>query len=68
MPRSYMHSRLFVAVSLVIALSVVLPWVGVVAANAGPTVERHRQTAVVARSDSPEGTPTLDHGRVIDAD
>lgn len=52
-----------------IALSVVLPWVGVVAANGGPTVERHRETAVVTRPEPFEASrPTLDAGRVIDAD
>jgi len=51
-----------------IALSVVLPWFGVVAANAGPTVDRHRRTAVVARTEPIEGTTALERGRIIDAD
>lgn len=49
-----------------IALSVVLPWVGVVAANAGPTVERRRRTAVLT---TPLPTrPALEPGRVIEPD
>jgi hypothetical protein len=51
-----------------IALSVVLPWFGVVAANAGPTVERDRRTAVVTRAEPLDGTAALEAGRVIDAD
>src|SRR4051794_528285 len=31
-----------------IAGSIALPWLGVVAANAGPTIERRRSSAVVA--------------------
>lgn len=51
-----------------IALSVVLPWFGVVAANAGPSVERSRPTAVVTRLEPLKGAPALESGRIIDAD
>jgi hypothetical protein len=51
-----------------ILLSVALPWFGVVAANAGPTVDRRRPTAVVpAPLDAPV-VLALEPGRVIDAD
>lgn len=51
-----------------IVLSVALPWFGVVAANAGPTVERKRPAAVVpTRLDAP-GQLAIEPGRVIEAD
>lgn len=51
-----------------IVLSVALPWFGVVAANAGPTVERKTASAVVpAPLDAPV-LLALEPGRVIDAD
>ena len=50
--------------------AVVLPWCGVVMANAGPTLQKHRKTSVVARSASePVAVPVriaLDQSRVID--
>ncbi|MCW2584522.1 MAG: hypothetical protein JWN55_38 [Frankiales bacterium] len=42
-----------------------LPWMGVVAANAGPTVERHRPMATVDRPEAPVRI-ALDPGRTID--
>ncbi len=55
-----------------IALSIVLPWFGVVAANAGPAIDRRRVEAV-EREDLtalPAGSPTpssyADGHRVID--
>jgi hypothetical protein len=51
-----------------ILLSVALPWFGVVAANAGPTVERSRPTGLVpAPLDAPV-VLAIEPGRVIDAD
>jgi hypothetical protein len=49
---------------------IVLPWFGVVAANAGPTVERRRGNAIVARAVpvEPVQHAALDAGRVIDAE
>ena len=51
-----------------IAGSIVLPWFGVVAANAGPTVERSRRTAAVPVPLEPIALVALEPGRVIDAD
>ena len=51
-----------------IAGSIVLPWFGVVAANAGPTVERQRRTAVVPVAFETTPLLALEPGRVIDAD
>ena len=51
-----------------ILLSVALPWFGVVAANAGPTVERHRESAVVPTPLDAPVLLALEPGRVIDAD
>lgn len=55
-----------------IAGSVVLPWMGVVAANAGPTRARARRTAIVGRPDEEvvETAPllVLGPGRVVDED
>ncbi len=42
-----------------------LPWIGVVAANGGPTVQRGRGPAVVDRVE-PAGPPALDARRTID--
>ncbi|MCA1711746.1 MAG: DUF3099 domain-containing protein [Actinobacteria bacterium] len=50
-----------------IAGSIVLPWFGVVAANAGPAVDRTRATVLVDRAE-PLPLPALPPGRVIDAD
>lgn len=47
--------------------SVVLPWFGVVAANAGPAVDRTRPTALLEQPE-PLPLPALPPGRVIDAD
>jgi hypothetical protein len=44
-----------------------LPWMGVVAANAGPTVARRRPTAIVDRQDEPLRI-ALEPGRTIDGD
>ena len=50
--------------------AIALPWFGVVMANAGPTLQRHRQTSVVARgADTPAAQPVriaIEPGRVID--
>ncbi len=49
--------------------AVALPWFGVVMANAGPTLQRHRKTSVVARSTQPVAVPVriaIDQSRVID--
>jgi hypothetical protein len=51
-----------------IAASVVLPWVGVVAANAGPTVARRRPTAVVSTPVQEPARVAIEPGRVIDAE
>jgi hypothetical protein len=51
-----------------ILLSVVLPWFGVVAANAGPTVERKRRSAVVPAPVATSPMLAIEPGRVIDAD
>jgi hypothetical protein len=51
-----------------IAGSVVLPWFGVVAANAGPSLERGRDSAVVLSPVAMPEAPALGPGRVIDAD
>jgi hypothetical protein len=51
-----------------ILLSVVLPWFGVVAANAGPTVERRRRSAVVPLQVQTPTVLALEPGRVIEAD
>ena len=42
-----------------------LPWLGVVAANAGPTVQRDRSNAIVDRPDEPLRI-ALEPGRTID--
>ncbi len=42
-----------------------LPWIGVIAANAGPTISRDRQTSVVERTD-PAGRIPIEPGRTID--
>jgi hypothetical protein len=51
-----------------IAGSIVLPWFGVVAANAGPTVERRRQAPLVVRpvQVDPPSVASIDATRVID--
>jgi uncharacterized membrane protein len=51
-----------------IAGSIVLPWLGVVAANAGPTVERRRSSAVVATPAVAVPITAIEPTRVIDAD
>ena len=52
--------------------AIALPWFGVVMANAGPTLQRHRTTSVVGRpADEPVAVPVrlaLEPGRVIDQD
>jgi hypothetical protein len=51
-----------------IAGSIVLPWFGVVAANAGPTVERKRRSAVVLPAVDAPAPLAIEPGRIIDAD
>ena len=51
-----------------IAGSIVLPWFGVVAANAGPTIERRRSSAVVATPVVAVPVTAIEPTRVIDAD
>jgi hypothetical protein len=51
-----------------IVLSVVLPWFGVVAANAGPTVDRRRGSAVMRLQAEAPTVLALEPGRVIEAD
>ena len=54
---------------VLIAGAVVLPWFGVVMANAGPTVGRARRTALVDRPAQPEPVRiAIEPGRVIDQD
>ena len=48
--------------------SIVLPWFGVVAANAGPTIERRRTSAVVTPQAVTLPVTAIKPGRVIDAD
>lgn len=51
--------------------SIVLPWMGVVAANAGPTRQRARATAIVDRPADEVGQPlriAVEPGRVVDED
>ena len=49
--------------------AVLLPWFGVVMANAGPTVGRRRRTAMVDRPVEPPPSRTaIDQARVIDQD
>ncbi len=51
--------------------SVVLPWMGVVAANAGPTRQRARATAIVDRPPTAVDEPlriAIEPGRVVDED
>jgi hypothetical protein len=51
-----------------IILSVALPWFGVMAANAGPTVERKRPAADVPQPLDAPVLLALEPGRIIDAD
>jgi len=49
--------------------AVVLPWFGVVMANAGPTLQKHRRTSVLTRAAEPVAVPVrvaLEPGRIID--
>ena len=48
--------------------AVALPWFGVVAANAGPTVRRRRRTAIVDRQVEQPERIAIEPGRVIDAE
>ena len=48
--------------------AVLLPWFGVVMANAGPTVGRRRKTALVDRHVEQPVRIALEPGRVIDQD
>lgn len=54
---------------VLLAGAVLLPWFGVVMANAGPTVSRQRPTALVGRPVEPEPVRiAIEPGRVIDQD
>ncbi len=54
---------------VLIAGAVVLPWFGVVMANAGPTVSRSRRTALVDRPAPVQPLRiAIEPGRVIDQD
>ena len=53
---------------LFLAGAVMLPWFGVVMANAGPTVHRKRQTSLVARPVEEPVRIAIEPGRVIDQD
>jgi hypothetical protein len=55
---------------LLIAGAVLLPWFGVVMANAGPTVEKERKTALVERGSlvEPVQRIAIEPGRVVDAE
>jgi hypothetical protein len=54
---------------LLIVGAVVLPWFGVVMANAGPTVQRKRRSALVDHPVEPEPARiAIEPGRVIDQD
>ena len=54
---------------LLIFGAVVLPWFGVVMANAGPTVGRRRTTALVDRPVEPQPLRiAIEPGRVVDQD
>ncbi len=48
--------------------AVALPWFGVVMANAGPTVQRKRKTALRTTPDVSQVQVALEPGRVIDAE
>ena len=54
---------------LIFSGAVFLPWFGVVMANAGPTVSRARQSALVDRPVEPQPLRiAIEPGRVIDQD
>ena len=55
---------------LIFSGAVFLPWFGVVMANAGPTVERAKPTALVERESLAEPVQriAIEPGRVIDAE
>jgi Protein of unknown function (DUF3099) len=56
---------------LFVAGAVVLPWMGVVAANAGPTVASKRRPSALIDSPTVEAAPlriAIEPGRVIDQD
>lgn len=50
--------------------AVALPWFGVVAANAGPTVRRRRRRSTLLASSTPvaEPTPAIEASRVLEAE
>ena len=48
--------------------AVALPWFGVVMANAGPTVDRKRSTALVERQVEQPLRLAIEPGRVVDAE
>jgi hypothetical protein len=53
---------------VLIAGAVGLPWFGVVMANAGPTLNRRRSTAMLERTVEEPVRLALDPGRTIDQD
>lgn len=56
---------------LFIAGAVILPWLGVVSANAGPVVDRKRSANLIDRVELTEAEPvrrSIEPGRVIDAE
>ena len=56
---------------LLMAGAIILPWFGVVAANAGPTVARRKPTSILTGGEQVEPVHTpiaLTPGRIIDAE
>lgn len=51
-----------------IVASVLLPWLGVVAANGGPVVERHRPAPLRPDVPTPTALPAPEPGRVIEGE
>lgn len=54
--------------ALLLLGAVLLPWFGVVMANAGPTLGRRRKTALVDRQVEQPVRLSIEPGRVIDQD
>jgi hypothetical protein len=48
--------------------SIVLPWFGVVAANAGPTIDRRRTSSAVVTPVVAGPVPAIESTRIIDSD
>ena len=53
---------------LFVAGAILLPWFGVVMANAGPTVNRKRETSLIDRQVEQPVRIAIEPGRVIDQD